>query len=89
MLKKIIGYLSLFFVLILTTFARPRFFQPNANYDLTEAELTMGQDSISKKYYWLLIDITTEAEPNQKYDLKCYRIPRANNLERAWNAINP
>ena len=85
MLKKIIGYLSLLFVLILTTFARPRFFQPNANYDLTEAELTMGQDSISKKYYWLL----TEAEPNRKYNLKCYRIPRANNLERAWNAINP
>ena len=89
MLKKIIGHLSLLFVLILTTFARPRFFQPNANYDLTEAELTMEQDSISKKYYWLLTDITTEADSNQKYDLKCYRIPRANNLERAWNAINP
>ena len=88
MLKNIIGYL----VLILTTtttFARPRFLPPNSNYNLTEAELTMGQDSISKKYYWLLTDITTEEEPNRKYDLKCYRIPRANNLERAWNAINP
>ena len=92
MLKKIIGYLSLLLVLMLTTtttFARPRFLPPNSNYNLTEAELTMGQDSISKKYYWLLTDITTEADSNQKYDLKCYRIPRANNLERAWNAINP
>ena len=60
-----------------------------SNYNLTEAELTMAQDSISKKYYWLLADITTEAEPIRKYNLKCYKIPRANNLERAWNAINP
>ena len=77
---KIIGFLSLF---VLTTTTLARFLPP---YDLSEAELEVGQSEYSGKYHWTLTKIKTETT-NRKYTLRCYNLPRANYLMQLENNI--
>ena len=81
---KIISYLSLFVLLIVTTSTLARVLPSNANYDLSEAELEVYQSEYSGKYHWTLTKIKTETS-NRKYTLRCYILPRANYLMQLEN----